>query len=51
MLFTSINFIYLLLVTLCLYYIPRLRRFQVPILILASFFFYAYNQPLLMITC
>jgi alginate O-acetyltransferase complex protein AlgI len=49
MLFTSLSFIYLLLVTFCLYYTPGLRRFQVLILILASFFFYAYNEPLLLL--
>jgi hypothetical protein len=30
MLFNSFSFIYLLVVTFCLYYIPTLRRFQVP---------------------
>jgi alginate O-acetyltransferase complex protein AlgI len=49
MLFTSFRFIYLLIVTFTLYYIPRLQRFQVPILILASFFFYAYNEPILLL--
>jgi alginate O-acetyltransferase complex protein AlgI len=49
MLFNSFSFVYLLVVTFSLYYIPKLRRFQVPILILASFFFYAYNAPILLL--
>ena len=49
MLFNSFSFIYLLVVTFCLYYIPTLRRFQVPILILASFVFYAFHAPILLL--
>ena len=49
MLFTSLDFAYFLILTLCLYYAPWFNRFQVPILILASFFFYGYHEPLLML--
>jgi alginate O-acetyltransferase complex protein AlgI len=49
MLFTSLGFVYLLVLTFCLYYAPWFKRFQVPILILASFFFYAYHEPLLLL--
>ena len=44
MLFTSFEFVVLVTVTLSLYYLPPLRRWQVPILILASLIFYAANQ-------
>jgi alginate O-acetyltransferase complex protein AlgI len=49
MLFNSFSFIYLLVITFCLYYTPTLRRFQVPILILASFVFYAFHAPILLL--
>ncbi len=44
MLFTSLEFIILALLTFGLYYLPVLRRWQIPILIAASLTFYAYNQ-------
>ncbi|MBD2751776.1 MBOAT family O-acyltransferase [Spirosoma validum] len=44
MLFTSLHFIILALVTFGLYYLPALRRWQVFSLIVASLTFYAYNQ-------
>ncbi|GAB3688148.1 MBOAT family protein [Spirosoma flavus] len=44
MLFTSFEFVVLVIITLILYYLPLLRRWQVPILILASLVFYAANQ-------
>lgn len=44
MLFTSFSFIVLAILTLALYYIPILRRWQVVILIASSLFFYSYNQ-------
>ena len=49
MLFNSFTFLVLLACTFILYYIPILSRFQLPILILSSLFFYAYNQPELII--
>jgi len=49
MLFNSFSFILLLLITFSLYYIPLLRKFQIPILILSSFVFYAYYKPILLI--
>jgi alginate O-acetyltransferase complex protein AlgI len=45
MLFNSLEFILLTSVTARLYYVPPLRRAQVAILIVASFGFYAYGQP------
>lgn len=45
MLFNSFIFIALLAVTFILYYIPKLRKIQIPILIIASLIFYAYDQP------
>ncbi|MBM3747951.1 MAG: MBOAT family protein, partial [Acidobacteria bacterium] len=48
MLFNSFSFVLLVLGTFCLYYVPCLVRMQVPILIAASFIFYAANQPLLL---
>ncbi|GAB3576281.1 MBOAT family protein [Spirosoma luteolum] len=44
MLFTSPAFVLLVLITFMLYYLPIARRWQVPILIAASLFFYAYGQ-------
>lgn len=44
MLFNSFIFIALLLITFCLYYSPKLRRLQIPILIIASLIFYSYDQ-------
>jgi alginate O-acetyltransferase complex protein AlgI len=49
MLFNSFRFVELLLATLLLYYLPALRRWQVPLLLLASFIFYAYSHPLLLL--
>ncbi|QJD77570.1 MBOAT family O-acyltransferase [Spirosoma rhododendri] len=44
MLFTSPEFALLVICTFVLYYLPPLRRYQVPILIAASLYFYAYGQ-------
>lgn len=49
MLFNSFTFIALVLTTLALYYTPALRRFQVLILVAASFIFYAANLPALLL--
>lgn len=49
MLFNSLVFIELLLITFILYYQKWLLKYQVLILILASLFFYAYNNPALLI--
>lgn len=49
MLFNSIDFIILLVVTFCLYYLQLFRKQQVVVLILSSLFFYAYNQPALLL--
>src|ERR1700733_3222671 len=45
MLFNTLPFLILLLVTFILYYIPAFRRLQVLILVAASFTFYAYSYP------
>lgn len=45
MLFTSIPFAVLVLVTFLLYYAPPLRRWQVLILTAASFVFYSWEAP------
>ncbi len=49
MLFNSLPFLVLVSVTFCLYYLPKLARVQVGILILASLAFYAYNRPALLL--
>lgn len=49
MLFNSIPFVALVAVTFALYYLPFLRRWQIQILITASFVFYAYEAPLLLL--
>ncbi|MEO7425752.1 MAG: MBOAT family O-acyltransferase [Fibrobacteria bacterium] len=48
MLFTSLSFLMLLSATFALYYLPFLARFQVLILIVASFVFYASAKPWLL---
>lgn len=45
MLFNSFAFAGLLLVTFILYYLPKISRFQVLILVISSLIFYAYDQP------
>lgn len=49
MLFNSYSFIVFLLITLFIYYLPIIRRFQLHSLIIASFYFYAYYKPILLI--
>lgn len=44
MLFNSYIFIVLLAITFGLYYIPKLKNFQILILIIASLIFYSYDQ-------
>ncbi len=49
MLFNSFIFVFLLLITFGLYYLPRFSQFQVYVLTLASFVFYAYNELILLL--
>ncbi len=49
MLFNSIPFIYLVIITFGIYYLPFLRKFQSITLIGASFVFYAWNHPYLLL--
>ena len=49
MLFNSLHFVLLVLVTGLLYYARPLSKHQVSILTLSSFVFYAYGQPLLLV--
>ena len=44
MLFNSWEFIVLVLTTLLVYYLPTFRKYQIYVLILASLFFYAYDN-------
>jgi len=48
MLFNSFPFIFLMLGTLALYYNKSLLNYQIQILILSSFIFYAWGQPYLL---
>lgn len=48
MLFTSLPFVVLVLITLSLYYLPVFRRWQVPLIIVASFIFYSWESPYLL---
>ena len=48
MLFNSLSFVYLVLITFFLYYLPFLRKKQIPILIIASLIFYAWHFPALL---
>lgn len=49
MLFTSLPFAVLVLITLLLYYAPPLRSWQVMVLTVASFIFYSWEAPILVI--
>lgn len=49
MLFNSLDFVVLVLLTMGLFYCGPLRRLQTGILILASSVFYAYGQPVLLL--
>lgn len=44
MLFNSYPFLVLLVITFFIYYIPKLSRIQIPILIIASLVFYSFDQ-------
>ncbi|PXV62796.1 alginate O-acetyltransferase complex protein AlgI [Dysgonomonas alginatilytica] len=45
MLFTSVPFLILFLITFILYYLPKVSKHQVSILVISSLIFYAYDQP------
>ena len=49
MLFTSPEFIILLMLTFFIYYLPLFKRYQVIILIISSFIFYSYYVPALLL--
>lgn len=49
MLFNSFPFVVFFLIVFVLYYLPPLRRVQVPLLVAASFVFYAWASPILLI--
>jgi alginate O-acetyltransferase complex protein AlgI len=51
MLFNSYSFLIFLLITFSLYYLPFafIRKMQLSILIIASFIFYAYERPVLLL--
>jgi len=49
MLFNSFSFIFLLIITFVLFYAKFLRKYQIPILIISSFIFYAYYKPILLV--
>lgn len=49
MLFNSFTFVIFVLITFYLYYLPYLRKFQVPLLVVASFVFYGWESPKLLI--
>ncbi|MDJ1169594.1 MBOAT family protein [Roseofilum sp. BLCC_M154] len=49
MLFTSFTFLVFVLITFILYYLPIFKGIQVPILVTASFIFYAWSSPALLL--
>lgn len=49
MLFNSLVFLILVIITFCIYYIPLMLKYQVPVLIVSSLIFYAYNKPELLL--
>ena len=48
MLFNSVPFLLLVLPTFLLYYLPFMRRYQLHLLIISSFIFYAWSMPWLL---
>jgi len=48
MLFNSLEFVILVIVTMALFYLPRLRFAQIAVLIVASFIFYGSHNPVLL---
>ena len=48
MLFNSFSFFIFIVITFFLYYLPLFKRHQISILIIASVFFYAYDNPWLL---
>ncbi|MCL1469930.1 hypothetical protein [Argonema antarcticum] len=49
MLFTTSTFLVFFLITFCIYYFPLCRKNQIAILVIASFIFYAWSSPILLI--
>ncbi len=49
MTFTSIDFAVLTAIVFVLYYLPGARRFQLPMLVIASFIFYSWHNPALLL--
>lgn len=49
MLFSTLPFVFLVLVTMVVYYLPFMRRWQIHVLTAASFFFYGYADPVLLL--
>jgi alginate O-acetyltransferase complex protein AlgI len=49
MLFNSFIFVKLFIITFLVFYIPQLKKYQIPILIISSLIFYGYNQPILLL--
>ena len=49
MLFNSVIFTFLVAVTFALYYLPFVSRWQIYVLIVSSFIFYSYEQPVLLL--
>ena len=47
MLFTSLPFVILVLIAFVIYYLPPLRRWQIPVLTVTSFLFYSWEVPVL----
>jgi len=48
MLFNSLGYLYLVIIAMLVYYARPFRKAQVFVLIASSFYFYAYNTPLLL---
>ncbi len=49
MLFTSFEFVFLVFITLGVYYLPWVRKYQVLLLVISSLTFYGWNKPYLLI--
>lgn len=49
MLFNSLPFFILVLITFVIYYLPLFSRYQISVLVVSSLIFYSYHQPILVL--
>jgi alginate O-acetyltransferase complex protein AlgI len=49
MLFNSFSFVFFVIIIFVIYYLPFMKKLQIPVLIIANFVFYSANQPILLL--